>query len=86
MDTITVNGVKYIRKDSQVNDTRYTDLVETIGSELTMLRENAQSLYDDFLKNGFAVSTIEAEGYLRGIVTAENVINEQIRWSREGVE
>ena len=83
MDTITVNGIEYVRKDMLTPDeSRYDDLVANIKSDLTMLLENAQTVYDDFSKNGFTVNTIEAEGFLRGIKTAETYILEQIELSQ----
>ena len=82
MDTITVNGVEYVRK-GQAGDTRYNDLIEAIKSELALLVENAQLAYNDYSMNGFTANSIEAEGFLRGVKTAEGHILEQLRWSQE---
>ena len=76
MDTITVNSIEYT-----LPETTCKVLIEDITRELASLQAQALAAYKDFSDNGLTVNTIEAEGFLRGIKTAEAHILEAIKWS-----
>jgi hypothetical protein len=83
MNTVTINGVEYVRKDTIADDRQYRQLVESITAEMEHQRELAADLYEDFKSQGLTANSIEAEGYLRGVLTLQNHILDQIRWRKD---
>jgi hypothetical protein len=83
MNTVTINGFEYVRKDTIAADRQYHQLVESITAEIEHQCEIAADLYEDFKLQGLTANSIEAEGYLRGVLTLKNHILDRIRWSKD---
>jgi hypothetical protein len=83
MDIVTINGVEYVRKDTIAADRQYRQLVEAITVEIKHQQAIAVELYEDFKSQGLTANSIEAEGYLRGVLTLQNHILDRIRWSKD---
>jgi hypothetical protein len=57
---------------SQLTHEELKEAVEWLGMELADDVEQARLLYEDMKANGLTIGTAEAEGYLRGYLTALN--------------
>jgi exonuclease VII small subunit len=73
-------------EDSKLNGFYWKNEMKYLVESLERHLDQAQQLYDDMKENGLSFSTIEAEGYLRGMKTAVNVAKEAFENSLDGDE
>ena len=67
-----VHELKELKNSGLVSPSIYEDLRFNVKRALV----EAKELYEDMKENGLSASTIEAEGYLRGILTIYNMFED----------
>ena len=77
-DLISINGVPYrkvvpdeIRDELRV----YKDTVKRLSDAFEEQLQDAEQGYKEFIEDGLKFNTIEAEGNLRGWITAKNLLD-----------
>lgn len=77
-DLISINGVPYrkvvpdkIRDELRV----YKDTVKRLRDAFEEQLQDAEQGYKEFIEDGLKFNTIEAEGNLRGWITAKNLLD-----------
>lgn len=77
-DLISINGVPYrkvvpdeIRDELRV----YKDTVNRLRDAFEEQLQDAEQGYKEFIEDGLKFNTIEAEGNLRGWITAKNLLD-----------
>jgi len=57
-------------------DSKYEEKWDDLIYEIDSLEKHARMLYEDCKGNGLNFNSIEAEGYLRGLITVKNYLEE----------
>lgn len=65
------------------NIQEYKDWVDGLNETLSFMEQNAKDIIKDSKEEGLTVNSIEAEGFLRGIITVKNQIESDKRWISE---
>ena len=65
------------------NIQEYKDCVDGIDETISFMLENAKEIIKNSKEEGLTVNAIEAEGFLRGIITIKNQIKSDKRWISE---
>ena len=58
----------------------YTEWVEGLDETISHMIQNAKEMIKDSKEEGLTINAIEAEGFLRGIITLSNQINSDKKW------
>lgn len=75
--TVYVDGVYYYQQSDGVKELvayrrMFADMKDRIGD----MQQHAQSLYDDYKREGLGFGMVEAEGYLRAAIEMKNIVDE----------
>lgn len=54
--------------------TNYKKLYESLVDEIKYEKKRAELLYQDMKEENLTISTVEAEGFLRGMITVMNLV------------
>jgi len=65
------------------NIQEYKDWVDGLDETLSFMLQNAKDMIKDSKEEGLTVNAIEAEGFLRGVITVKNQIDSDKRWISE---
>ena len=76
------------RADEKVREMKgdvqeYKEWIDGLDETLTFMLDNAREMISDAKEEKLTVNQIEAEGYLRGIITIKNQIESDKRWVNE---
>jgi hypothetical protein len=78
-DTITIDGVQYLRAGTiKVND-EFRNIVEAVGFDLDRLIRDAKEIQADYAQQGLTHNSLENEGYLRGLLTVKGSFDYHVK-------
>lgn len=62
------------------NAKEYKEWIESLDEDISILVNEVKDLIEDCKENGLTLNSIEAEGFLRGILHVEAIIKSNKKW------
>ena len=85
IDSETVDAIKcmvaYQVERARNRDPEWEHALRSLVADIERHREDAQRLYDDMKATGLTAGTIEAEGYLRAMLLANDTAAGWLAWA-----